>query len=238
MSNEQIRISAKNLGQLALPNYCPRCFWIKLKLNNKLPWQIFPGIFSTIDSYSKKITWQYFEKFNRVPPWFDPYGDFTGLVPVPGWSKFCIDVEQFNIQLTGVPDDIFIMEDGRYFIIDYKTAKYTGNQDALLPMYQVQLNGYAYIFEKLGMGEIGGLGLCYYEPQGDAPTVNFETVLQDDGFLMPFRAHLKKIELDPEGVVLPLLKEVRRFGGMEKAPGGRDGCGDCEILSRIMSILG
>jgi len=30
--------------------------------------------------------------------------------------------------LTGVPDDIFIMADGRYFIVDYKTAKYTGNR--------------------------------------------------------------------------------------------------------------
>ena len=176
--------------------------------------------------------------YRPVPPWFDQYGEFTGLVPVPGWSKFCIDVEQFNIKLTGVPDDIFIMSDGRFFIIDYKTAKYTGNQDKLLGMYKVQLNGYAYIFEKLGMGKIGGLGLCYYEPQGDAPTVTFETVIQKDGFLMPFKAHLKKIELDPEGVVLPLLKEVRRYNGMVEAPESREGCGDCEILGQVMGMVG
>ena len=29
MNNEQIRISAKNLGSLALTNFCPRCFWLK-----------------------------------------------------------------------------------------------------------------------------------------------------------------------------------------------------------------
>ena len=40
----------------------------------------------------------------------------------------------------------------------------------------MQLNGYAMIFEKLGMGKVGGLGLVYYEPQGDAPTVSLETV--------------------------------------------------------------
>ena len=74
--------------------------------------------------------------------------------------------------MANIPWDIFIMADGRYFIIDYKTAKYTDNQDKLLGMYRVQLNGYAYIFEKLGMGKIGGLGLVYYEPQGDAPTVS------------------------------------------------------------------
>ena len=47
-------------------------------------------------------------------------------------------------------------------------------------MYQVQLNGYAMIFEKLGLGKVSGLGLVYYEPQGDAPTVSFGTVLRQD----------------------------------------------------------
>ena len=230
MENEQIRISAKNLGQLALPDYCPRCFYIKLKLNNKLPWQIFPGIFSTIDSYSKKITWRYFEKVKKLPAWFKPYGEFTGLVPVPGWSKFSIVDSETGIMLTGVPDDIFIMADGRYFIIDYKTAKYTGNQDKLLGMYQVQLNGYSMIFEKLGMGKVGGLGLCYYEPQGDAPTVAFGTVVREDGFVMPFKAHLKEIELGAGGIVSPLLKVVREMADRDVVPVGREGCADCRQL--------
>ena len=85
--------------------------------------QIFPGIFSTIDSYSKKITWQYFEKYKKVPSWFSPYGEFKGLLPIPGWSKFPIVDSETGIMLTGVPDDIVIMSDDRYFIIDYKTAK-------------------------------------------------------------------------------------------------------------------
>ena len=46
--NRQIQISAKNLGALALPAFCPRCFWIRMKCGGKLPYQIFPGIFSSI----------------------------------------------------------------------------------------------------------------------------------------------------------------------------------------------
>ncbi len=42
---------------------------------------------------------------------------------------------------------------------------------------------------------------------------------------MPFKAHLKKIELDAEGVVRPLLKEVRRYADMEQAPGVGMGVG-------------
>ena len=103
-------------------------------------------------------------------------------------------------------------------------------------MYVVQLNGYAYIFEKMGMGKIGGLGLCYYEPQGNAPLDKFDAVLQDDGFVMPFKAHLKKIQLDPGGIVLPLLKEVSKLVGRKKAPGGRGGCRDCEILGKVVGV--
>lgn len=234
MNKKIVRISAKNLGQLKLPDYCPRCFWIKLKLQFKLPWQIFPGIFSTIDSYSKKITWQYYKKHKTVPPWFKPFGDFNGLLPVPHWSKFFIVDKKTGIKLNGLCDDIFKMADGRYFIWDYKTAKFTDNQDKLLPLYVVQLNGYALIFEKMGIGKIGGLGLCYYEPLGDAPVSKFDAVIKDDGFVMPFKAHLKRIKLDPGGTVLPLLQEVRRYADMGKAPGGRDGCRDCGMLEEVV----
>jgi len=35
------------------------------------------------------------------------------------------------------------------------------------------------------------------------------------------------------GVVRPLLREVRGYVDMEQAPGGRDGCGDCEVLGQV-----
>ena len=59
----------------------------------------------------------------------------------------------------------------------------------------------------------------------------------DDGFTMPFRAHLKKIELDAEGIVRPLMKEVRKFAEMENAPGSKEGCKDCEILGQVVGLV-
>lgn len=41
-----LRISAKNLGHLALPDACPRCFWIQTYF--KLPHQIYLGIFCSL----------------------------------------------------------------------------------------------------------------------------------------------------------------------------------------------
>ncbi len=234
---DQIQISAKNLGILALQDYCPRCFWLKLKLQFKMPYQIFPGIFSSIDSYSKKITWNYYEKHKKLPPWFSEFGEFSKPIPVPGWSQFYLIDEETNIKLTGVPDDIFQIEDGSYFIPDYKTAKYTANQDHLLPMYKVQLNGYSLIAESIGISPVSGVGLIYYEPQTDMTVDKLDQVLLDKGFRMEFKAHCLEVELKPEEVVKPLLAEVRRLADIRQSPEGRRGCGDCGLVSKMVESL-
>ena len=64
----------------------------------------------------------------------------------------------------------------------------------------------------------------------------WKTVLLNDGFRMPFRAHLKTIELDPEGVVRPLLKEVVELMGSgvcPEVPVGRKGCEECRLIGEI-----
>jgi len=33
---DSLRISAKNLGELARPGFCPRCFWLKREAENTL----------------------------------------------------------------------------------------------------------------------------------------------------------------------------------------------------------
>jgi hypothetical protein len=158
-----LRISAKELGAIALSSFCPRCFWITSHAE-KLPFQIFPGIFSSIDSYSKKVTLRYFEDHRKLVKWFLKVGLTGKPVKVPHFNEFQILDSKTNILLTGVPDEIIQMSDGSYAIIDYKTAKFTSNQDELLPMYDVQLNAYAYIGERKGFKPITRLILFYYEP--------------------------------------------------------------------------
>ncbi len=145
---DQLRISAKNLGQLTLPSFCPRCFWIKIHLGFKLPYQIFPGIFSSIDSYSKKITNHYFTKHRSLPKWFDGF-NLSEPIKTPSLRDFHTIDPEANIKLTGVPDEMFLRNDGSYLIADYKTARFTDHQDELSPMYEVQLNGYAQIAEDM-----------------------------------------------------------------------------------------
>ena len=235
---DQIRISAKNLGALALSDYCPRCFYLKLKLQFKLPYQIFPGIFSSIDSYSKRITWNYFNKYKKLPPWFSQFGNFSRPIKSPGWSQFYLIDEETNIKLTGVVDDIFQKEDQSYFIIDYKTARFTENQDYLLPLYKIQLISYKMIAESIGISPVSGVGLCYYQPETQVDEDNIDSALLDSGFRMPFSAHLLEIELEPEKVVKPLLREVRKLWEMDSPPEGTDECSDCELSESLVTLVG
>ncbi len=235
--SESIRISAKSLGELALPNFCPRCFWIKLRCSHKLPFQIFPGIFSSIDSYTKKITNMHFQQHEKVPAWFGGFGSLGKPMKVPHYTKFSVIEPKANILLTGVPDEILCKGDGSYFIVDYKTSKFTSTQDKLLPMYEVQLNTYAYIGERVGFNPVSGLGLIYYEPQTGISVEQVDSFILDDGFSMNFSGKLLPIELKADNIPV-LLKRVREIYDLPEAPNRVEGCKDCGLLDTLLSIAG
>lgn len=232
---QQIRISAKNLGQIALDSFCPKCFWIKLHTGFKLPYQIFPGIFSSIDSYSKKITNLYYEKHGSLLEWFDGF-NLSRPIKSPSLRNFHTVIPETNIKLTGIPDEMFLKDDGSYLIADYKTARFTEHQDELLPMYEVQLNGYAYIAEQIGYGPVTGLVLVYYEPFTDISNLDVDHHVDSEYFSMNFYAHVLKIERNNK-LLTPLLQKARQIYDMSVPPHSRTGCKECKLLNILNNSL-
>lgn len=218
-----------------MPNFCPRCFWLKLRLNNKLPFQIFPGIFSSIDSYTKNIIHAFFDTYGRFPIWLGDLGELVAYQKPPHYSKFNIYDSESNVLLTGSPDGVFVRPDNSHLIADYKTAKYTGKQDQLMPMYEVQLNAYAAIGEQCGLSPVSGLALIYMEPVTHGDAVADSANYRDDGFAMGFSAYIHKVEVNPSSIP-PLLARVREIYELASAPAGCDGCSDCQIMERIFQI--
>lgn len=223
-----LHISAKNLGHLALPDACPRCFWIQTHC--KLPYQIFPGIFSSIDGYTKKVIHLRLARTGRLPTWLDGFGDIGRPIPVPHHSKFAVVHRETGVILNGMPDEMTAADAGLW-ILDYKTAKFTGTQDSLLPVYRVQLNGYALIAEALYQRPVVGLGLVYFEPVTDI--VSADGLVDAAGFGMGFRAKLLPIERDRE-LVPSLLARAKAIHDLPVPPAGREGCKDCGLLAVIM----
>lgn len=116
--------------------------------------------------------------------------------------------------------------------MDYKTAKFTGNQDSLLPIYRVQLNGYALIAQHIFKKPVVGLGLVYFELVTDIQRA--EGLVDAEGFTMGFRARLLPLELDPD-LVPELLVKAKAIYQLPEPPASRDGCRDCGLMRGITS---
>src|SRR5437867_2064629 len=235
-SRDRISISAKKLGEVALPDFCPRCFWIKLHVQYRPPFQVFPGIFSSIDSYTRKVVHQWFESHGEAPPWLSHIGRITGYRPPPHYSSFGIIDERLNIELRGSPDAIFVRPDRSHIIGDYKTAKYTATQDALFPMYETQLNAYALIGRQRGLAPVSGLALIYMEPVTDESAAAKRTNRRDEGFAMGFAAHVLRVEINLRSVCA-LLATVRDISDRRKPPAGREGCKECVRLDGLTTVV-
>jgi hypothetical protein len=208
-----------------------------MKCRDKLPFQIFPGIFASIDSYSKRLTASHFDRYGRVPKWFEGFGELGAPIAVPGWSKFKMIDEETNILLTGVPDEMLRHPERGIWIGDYKTARFSDAQDVLAPMYEVQLNCYALIAPKIGLGSVYGLGLLYYEPVTDLKGRDPDSLIKEDHFFLEFSPKLKPLKLEPE-IVPPLLRRVREIYDLPDCPTGRLGCCDCSMLETLVRGIG
>jgi hypothetical protein len=230
-----LTISAKTLGSLAMPDLCPRCFWIQMHLENKLPYQIFPGIFSSIDAYGKRLVHGWFDRHGGPPPWLAGLGEVRGYRNPPHYSKFSVLDNQTSVVLRGTPDGVLIRADGSHLIVDYKTAKFTAHQDELFALYEAQLNAYAHIGERAGLSPVTGLALVYTEPVTDEAAAQKDANTTGQGFLMEFSAHILPVDLKPK-LVPKLLRRVREIYDLKRPPESLPDCENCALLENLFTV--
>lgn len=224
-----LQISGKNLGAFALPDACPRCLWLKLR-QKELPYQIFPGIFSSIDAFTKNAVHGWFDRHGEAPPWLARIERFAGYQNPPGARKFFLEDRELDVRLTGAPDAVLVRQDGSLVIADYKTARFTEHQDELAPMYETQLNAYAMIAHRLGWAPVTGLMLLYMEPHAESA---HEDGHQDEaGLRMGFRANARPVPLDV-GRVPMLMRKARALWDADEPPAGKEGCKDCRAIGEM-----
>jgi hypothetical protein len=222
---------------MALPEFCPRCSWLKLHLKFDLPYQIFPGIFSSIDSYTKKVVHGWIDKNKKLPDWLKSLGNVATYVEPPHYSKFTMIDKEFEVELRGTPDGMLVLADRSHVIVDYKTAKYTGTQDELFPMYEAQLNAYELIAASLKYPPVSGLALVYFEPTTSDAVVQNGDVYRADGFVMPFTAHIVPVRKN-RGIVRRLMAKTRELCERPSCPVGRGGCENCALLDQLIRRAG
>ena len=239
-----MQISAKNLGELKSRNFCQRCFWVKTH-QKQLPYQIFPGIFSSIDAYTKSIVSSYVSREGKLPDWLKDIGEVNKAYKnttdaMKGKninSKAKFNAQYKDVLLTGIPDAIYRRPNGNIVIVDYKTARYTSGQDDLLPVYEIQLNCYAYIAERLGIRPVESLYSIYFEPpERESHELIAKGHTTAEGFEMPFKPIVHKIRKDTKEIET-LMDRAYGVYALTNPPKGREDCKDCENVAKLATLL-
>ena len=230
-------ISATELGTYSSTRFCSRCAWIRLHIKN-LPYQSFPGIFSSIDRYNKLIVHNHFDREGRGPSWLAELGEPGGYINPPHWSKFKVLDKETGITVRGEADGIFRLADGSYVIVDYKTSRYNPERPGMFNNYEVQLNAYALIAESQGLAPVSKLALVYMEPATDKDTASEPSLVDDLGFMMGFQANIVLVELKQTTLLPPLLRKARSIWDMETPPASAKDCKDCEAMGGLLERLG
>jgi len=232
-----LTISAGTLGDLAMSDFCPRCFWIKLRLEGKLPFQIpMPGIFSSIDSYLKNIVHRYYDEKQKLPGWFPYIGEIVKWERVPSWQKFQIVDPLTGVTLRGTPDDVFQLQDSSYHVVDYKTARLTTGQGGIFPRYEVQLNAYAYIASRTFFSPVSALSLIYLDPDTDLQSEPDLLRRSDDHLMLGFTPKVKNVDIKPDSFIEGLFQRANEIDEKDVPPEHAYAGRDCQLLERLVEI--
>jgi len=221
-------IGVKDLGNLILPDFCPRCFWFERHFG-PFPTR-FPGIFSVLDSVSKKSVHHSFYQRKKLPDWLnipDVVRELSleqiGKVEMCQNRKYLVLLhKKSNWILRGSPDAVFELQDKTLHIVDFKTARFTSTQDELFPLYEIQLNGYALLAHKVPTSR---LSLVYCEPNSQLDN--------DVDFNLRFTTKIVDIKINPK-IIPGLLIKARQIVDQKTSPPARPNCrGTCYYIDKI-----
>ena len=202
-----------------------------------LSWQGFPGIFSSIDRYTKQVVVGHLRREGCLPPWLAEIGDTIEHLDPPHWSKFKATDEATDVTLRGEADAVFRLSDGACAIVDYKTSRYNPENRSQHRVYRAQLNAYAWIAQRLDFPPVSRLALAYMEPATGPEGVDSTDLIDVDGFALGFRPRLVDVELNPQRLIPPLLRQATRIHALTEPPQSREGCRDCDALEGLLAML-
>jgi len=236
----QVRISARELGQVLLDGFCERCFWFakNFPLAQNHPFSSpMPGIVSQVDRYTKRVVNTHLQSNGSLPPWLADAlrGSFLGLnfqsLRHINPARWQISLFDDRCLLVGEADAIWEFPDGSWFIADYKTASWTQTQQNLLPLYEAQLNAYAYLAQQKFHKTVVGLALIYFEPEHNIPDAS--QLLQRTGgqMMLGFKCIVVPVPLKPTIWVRHLCWRVFQILSSPSPPTGKQNCQGCQALA-------
>ncbi len=66
-----------------------------------IPYQIFPGIFSSIDAYGKRLVHGWFDRHQSAPPWLSDLGNIKGYRNPPHYRSSASSTGKATLSCVG-----------------------------------------------------------------------------------------------------------------------------------------
>lgn len=223
------RVSPSQLGALASPEACRRCYYLLLRSNfKKVHGFPMPGVMHGLDKCEKQVAAATLSILNGLPEFYGPFRSATRVLPI---KRVSAHHKETGVNVYGNPDLVLSSNDGTVMVLDNKTASPKDETHPLFLNYRAQLNIYGYALEYgTDALSVSRLGLLHYEyePVEDEDAVE---LISDEGIRVPFKATVIEVPYDPKTILTPLLTEYRELLEMESPPASTSDCADCDLLN-------
>lgn len=228
-------VSVRNLGSIRLAKYCPRCLKVLTSVRFQPPFKFSGALFGDAERAQQAVIGYLLGRYRSLPKPFSPFCDIESRIEYPkSWLKYRC-VHDRGIEVWGIPDEIFMLEDGSLCVIDLKSAHFKGDDDPFHPQYATQVTGYAYIAEALGLGAVSKAGLWYWDIQGDAIKSDPADYYEGGTLFLPMLVRPLEVKLDYT-IFDPLITEYLKVVNSTDIPEGRAGCDDCKKLDLLYAL--
>lgn len=235
-SKATFSLSARQVAQIPTTHFCPACFWIEAHYEPwGFPFQIpMPGVFKTIDAFSKNLAHACIDKGLPLPKGFPTLGPIKRYANTQNlhYKKFQRYNKDSDILLRGSPDDLIILEDNSYHIFDYKTSCLTTNQEALLGIYEGQLNVYAWIAEHLAGRSPSGIHLLFFHPIAQVKASQADDLRQSPS--LSFAIKNKPMDLNTKQIP-SWLAYAREVYDLAQAPSHTPSCKNATRIEHLVT---
>ncbi len=211
---------------LSLLHECPRCFWLQHHAHLPRPRGIFSSLPNALDAIIKANVYPFIPLHSK-PSWLLPELRSASVVNVPK-----LFYEKDGVVMTGSLDQLLQLEDGEYFIVDYKTSRHVYSPETAAKFYSLQLDCYALLCEENGFKPIETAYLVFFTPVS----------MLSEGALLPkpmnifrFETTAIPIPVDPERAK-KVIAEAVAVASRDEPPEPSPTCEYCHFVRQIMEL--
>jgi len=232
-SSQSIRVSPRHLGQMGKQDFCPKCYCFSIGLGFRHPFDMpMPGIMHNLDRFEKLLVQAQFKAKGVAPKWLTSLGC---VEPIAFPAKMVKEFPKYGLTLVGMPDEVFCDAEGSLILVDYKSARFKGDDDPFISCYRTQLLGYTILLEHHRIGTVKKAALIYFENRLADYKEKPLDLLTGDGMRVPFAVKIHEVEIDRKALE-PMLKAFRAYADVATLPEGRKGCKTCERLQVLFDV--